>query len=273
MDAAAETDALRRAIREAIASTPGMAAEAPSRVDTLVDEVQPFVDAAAATRADAGLSPEARSLAWLLGYRIGTEGAPALAASAALRAWRDASGLAHAPRLADDALPLAMDGYARAREDNARAEVQRALGESLLVTELAPGVALVVAAGPLDADGARALADRAGQFMLRRESRALLLDLSGVREPDAAVASELWGAVSSARMLGVDAVVIGEGDALREALEGASVAPGEARRVPTLARAVELLAREGALSTGAAGAWFARLQQALAGAGAALRRR
>lgn len=237
----ATDDTLRAALRQSLAAAPGMGAEASERVDQLVDEFLPF--AGSVGRAEHA-TPEARSLAWLFAYRLGDQGVAALAVTAPLAAWRDTLGTVAARSVADAVLPLLLDGYARAREDRARVEVQRVLGESSLVAAVAPGVVLAVAAGPLDADAARALCDRAGQLMLRCEARAVVLDLSGLHEPDAGALVELWGVTSSARMLGAHAVVVGDGATLVAALDGAGVKADGVRRAATLAAGFEVLVRE-----------------------------
>jgi hypothetical protein len=238
---AADDDTLRAAVRQGLAEAPGMGAEAPARIDQLVEEFLPFAGSVA--RADRA-TPEARSFAWLFAYRLGDQGVAALAVTAPLAAWRDALGTEAARRVCDEVLPLLLDGYARAREDRARVELQRALGEAALVDEVSPGVVLAVATGPMDADAARSLCDRAGRLMLRREARAVLLDLSGLHEPDAGAVVELWGVTSAARMLGAHAVVVGDAPALAAALVAAGVKTDGVRRAATLAAGFEVLVRD-----------------------------
>ncbi len=245
---------LRNALREALAATPGMASESPQKIDSLVAEFMPFTDAAGPK----GASHEARSLAWLFAYRLGDQSLPPLAATATLLAWRDVVSTDAARTIADEVLPLVLDGYARAREDRAKSELQRALGEALTVAELAPGLVLAVAAGPLDADAARGLADRAGRLMLRAEARAVILDLTGLLSPDAASVAELWAVTSSARMLGAHAMVVGDSPALASALEGADARLDGVGRAPTLSAAVEALVQSHGFALAARDGWLSR---------------
>lgn len=246
---------LRLALRDALAATPGMASESPQRLDSLVAEFMPFTDAVAGAT---GASHEARSLAWLFAYRLGDQSLPPLAATATLLAWRDVTSTDTARAIADEVLPLVLDGYARAREDRAKSELQRALGEALTVAELAPGLVLAVAAGPLDADAARNLADRAGRLMLRAEARAVILDLTGLLAPDAATVAELWAVTSSARMLGAHAVVVGESPALASALEGADARLDGVGRAPTLSAAVDALVQSHGFALASRDGWLSR---------------
>ncbi len=255
-------DARLDAMRDRLARSPVASLEASPRMDDLLAEVRPFVEAARraeATSGDSAAWGEARSLAWLFAYRMGDQGTAPLAVSAAVSAWRDVVGTDWARDAADEATALLLDGYARGREDRARTDAQRALAEALPATAVAPGAVLVVAAGPLDPDGARALADRASAVMLRADARAALLDVGGLTAPTPAVLSELWAVVSAARMLGVRMVVSGESEALSTAMEGAPLPEAATLRAPGLAAGVELLLREAsAASRGSRGftAWL-----------------
>jgi len=263
----APDDVLRAAVRAALAASPGLGALPPEALDGVVAEFAPFLDAAgAATDADP-LPAEARSLAYLFAWRLGEQGLPAPTSLVALLAWRDVLATERARRGADAALPLLVEGYTRAREDRARDEVLRQLAEALPVAELAPGVALVTAAGPLDADAARRLAERASPALLRRDARVLVLDLSGLGAPDAGVLLELWAIVESARMLGAATVVVG-GDALDAPLREAPVDRADVRRVATLAAATELVARELGVALVGSGGWFGAAHRLLARAAA-----
>lgn len=250
-----DDERLQSALRGALAATPGMATETSTRVDAVVAEFLPFARAAASTSA---VTPEARSLAWLFAYRLGDQSLPPLAATAALFAWRDVVGEAAARATLDAVLPLVLDGYARAREDRAKSALQRTLGDALPVTEAAPGLVLTIAAGPLDADAARALADRTGHLMLRSEAKAVIADLTGLAEPDAATVAELWAITSSARMLGAVAMIVGESTSLTTALEGADVKTDGVSRAPTLAAGIDSLARTHGLSFTPHDNWLAR---------------
>lgn len=229
-------------VRAALAAAPGLAALGPAALDDLAAELAPFIDAVARASADDPLPAEARSLAYLFAWRLGDQGHPASAAVAALLAWRDVAGTDRAQTAADLALPLLLDGYARAREDRAREAVLTGLAAALPVAEIAPGVVLVSAAGPLDADAARRLAERASPALLRVAARAVALDLTGLDAPDAGVVTELWAVIEAARLLGAHPVVIAP-PARAASIDEAPVDRGGVHRVAALADAVDLVAR------------------------------
>lgn len=215
------------AMRTRMLVAPGMAGEAVSRVEALLGEAVPFVEAAERARGlvlDDARWREARSLAFLFAYRMGDQGFAPMVLHAAAAAWRDAVDGAWSRAAFDDVVPMLTEGYARGREDRVTHDQQRALGTSLPVVELAPGVALVVCAGALDDEAARCLCDRAGALMLRASARAVLLDLTGLVSPAPATLSELWGITSAARMLGAGAVVVAP-PTLRAATEESGVRP------------------------------------------------
>jgi hypothetical protein len=207
------------AIRAELARVALVAREDPAAFGAVVDELQPFIDAAArcAAEDDDSARRELRSVAWLLAYRAGDQGVAAIALESLLRAWR-AHGPAQGAALLEGVRELIVDGYAKGREDRARADLLYALGASLPVLTLAPRVFAVVAADPLDAEGAAALADRAGAVLLREEARAVVVHLHGLREPRLDVLAALWALASTARMVGCACVVTGAEAALREAL-------------------------------------------------------
>lgn len=250
------------AVRVGLLKVPGVAAELADKVGVIAGEVEPFIEAAArvlSSPQDTHAAHEARSLAWLMAYRLGDQGFAALAPVAVLHAWRGCAGEG-APGLCDTVMPLLLDGYARGREDRARAEVQAALAAALPVSEIAPGVLLVVVAGPLDPDGARTLAERAGSAMLRGDARAVLLEVSALSTPSAAVLVELWGVVSAARMLGAASVVSASSAAVMQAMKDAP--PPEGTRCATkLSDAVEQALRAAGVSAGADGivSWVKRV--------------
>ncbi|MFO0605314.1 MAG: hypothetical protein U0324_19195 [Polyangiales bacterium] len=243
------------AIRAGLAASPGLGALAPDALDAVAAELAPFVDAASRATDDDPLPAEARSLAYLFAWRLGDQGLPPPAPLAALLAWRDAEGSPRARRAADLALPLLFDGYARAREDRARDAVLARLAEALPVAELAPGVALVTAAGPLDADAARRLAERASPALLRHGARALVLDLAGLADPDAGTVTELWAVVEAARLLGAAPVVVAP-PAVAAVVDEAPVDRAGVRRVAALAEATEVVARELGLPLVRPAGWF-----------------
>jgi anti-anti-sigma regulatory factor len=256
-------DVTRDAVRAVLAGTPGLGSLAPDALDNLVAELAPFLDAMRAATDAVPLPPEARSLVYLFAWRLGDQRLPAPTAVLCLLAWRDAVATERARRAVDAALPLLVDGYTRAREDRAREDILAQLAEALPVADLAPGVALVTAAGPLDGDAARRLAERASPALLRGNARVLVLDLQGLTAPDAGVVTELWAIVESARMLGAAAVVVG-GEALDAAVRDAPVDRAGVLRVPSLADATELVARELGVPLVRPEGWFGMAHRILA---------
>ncbi len=219
--AAAEALRIAAMLRVALRAGPGISAEGDDRVEALLAELSPFVEAAA--RAEAApelpaLWQEARSLVYLFAYRLADQGYAPMALSRALTAWRDAVGSEMARQRTDEVQALLLEGFARGREDAAQSALQQSLGVHLPVGVLAPGVLLAVAAGPLAPDGARTLADRAGRELLRRDGQAALLDLTGLERPEPAVLAELWSLVSAARMLGAAMVTVGHAETVRAGL-------------------------------------------------------
>jgi hypothetical protein len=234
-------ESLRATLRAATAAAPGMTSHGEAAVDRVVDELVPFVNEFERART---FTPEARSLVWLFGHRMGDQNIDALVVVYTLHAWRDHCSAPEAVTVADIAVAIAVDGYTRGREERVVASVQQRLGDSALVTEAVPGIVLVVAAGPVDAHAAQVIADRAGQRMLRCDARAVLMDWSGVCDPTPAIYAALWGVVGSARMLGAHVVVIGDVSDL------ASVVTMDASVivVSTLAEAMDALVRERGVS-------------------------
>ncbi len=246
--------ALTAALCDALARVPGLAATPPATRDAWAEEFLPFARSAVA---HAVATPELRSLAWLFAYRLGDQQAPAPAPLAALTAWRDHTGTDAARALAEQVTPLLLDGYARAREDRARATLLASLGASLPVMALSLDVLLAVAAGPLDGDAARALVERAGQQMLRSNARGVVLDLTGLHDPDAATLGELDAIAHAATLLGAHAAFVAVPSAHPEAFAGCAF------RGPifaTLPEALAHLARTHGLETAPARTWSDRLR-------------
>jgi anti-anti-sigma regulatory factor len=228
-------------VRAQLRLQPGLAAEGAARVDALVDELVPFIESVARAEASPevpSLWQEARSLVYLFAHRLADQGYTPLALSSALTVWRDASRRDLARPHADEVQALLLDGFARGREDATRSALQRHLGAHLPVARLVPGVVLAVAAGPLDAENARALADRAGTLLLRDEGRAAVLDLSGLDDPEPAVLAALWALVSSAQMLGAAVVTVGHAVLVRAALAEGTLHEAPHAVVDTLPEAV-----------------------------------
>jgi anti-anti-sigma regulatory factor len=260
----ASVDAVLAAMKTRLEAVARPFGDTARRIDALLAEATPFVESAQRAVEEPSLerSPvwrEARSFAWLLAYRLGDQGWPAHVAAAVVPAWREASGAFGLLAAADELQALVFDGFARGREDRARVEAQKSLAESLPVAEVAPQVVLIVAAGPLDPDGARALADRASSFLLRRDARAALLDVEGLVAPSPAVLAELWSIASSARMLGVRMVVSGLRGVVGEVARGANLHDEGERRFDGLAEGVEALLRDAGVALGGPrgfGAWL-----------------
>jgi len=217
-------------VRARLATGAAGLSDDPARIEALVSELVPFLEAAARAAAapeTPALWQEARSLVYLFAYRLADQEYTPLALASALVAWRDAVGTDVAQARCDEVQALLLDGYARGREDAQQRTLQQSLGAHLPVGTLVPGVVLAVAAGPLDPEGARSLADRAGRELLRREGRAAVLDLSGLERPEPAVLAELWSLGSAARMLGARFVTVGHAAKVR-----AGVAEGELAEAP-----------------------------------------
>ncbi|MEZ4393432.1 MAG: hypothetical protein R3A48_20285 [Polyangiales bacterium] len=213
-------DADLREIRAAVERALRAAGEDTDASTGIAEEIQPFAEAAArrARDDDESAARELRSVAWLLAYRAGDQGLTALSLEALLRAWAERAEPAAAATLAG-VRDLVTDGFARGREDRARAEHLRVHAESIPLITLAPRAHLLVAAEPLDAAGAELVAERVGASLLRAEARAILLHLHALSPPRLDVLAALWGIASSARMLGCACVVSGARQALTEALE------------------------------------------------------
>ncbi|MEZ4408861.1 MAG: hypothetical protein R3A52_20670 [Polyangiales bacterium] len=255
------------ALRARLLGAPGMAGEPVARVEALVHEAVPFVEAAMRAEGrelDDPAWTEARSMAWLLAYRMGDQGFAPLGLAAAVQAWREALSTEWASRACDDVQALLLDGFSRGREDRARHELQRGLAAALPVVQLGPKLVVAVAAGPLDADGAQAVAERAGQLMLRADAKAALLDLTGLADPDAAVMAELGAVANSARMLGAALVVSAPDAVAQRAKESGHFDEVEVRWAWDLGRGVEALLEVSGTTLGAAGftAWLQRLRRA-----------
>lgn len=235
----ATLDALMLGVREALASSPHLGGEAPERVETLGDELRPFVEAAARCADVPTGDPrwsEARSLALLFAYRLGDQSyAPGVVAGALL-AWREAAPSGGAAVL-DGLWPLLLDGYARGREDRARAAIHARCAETAPVLELAPRRWLVTGVGALDADGAREVVARAASRLLRGDAEAVMLDLTGVPVSEAPLLAELLGLERDARSLGVRPVIaMSEAAAAAvEPLGWSPTAPTEVHRAPEAA--------------------------------------
>jgi anti-anti-sigma regulatory factor len=246
---------LHEAIREALAASPGLGALGPEAIEHVAAELAPFLDAVATATDDDPLPREARSLVYLFAWRLGDQGLPAPAPLSAILAWRDLDGSARAQRATDLALPLVVEGYTRAREDRIRETVLTRLAATLPVVELAPEVTLVVAAGPLDTDAAQRLTARASPALLRWQTRVLVLDLTGLDAPNDGVLTELWSLVDAARLLGAATVLVAT-PSQSTALTEARLPLTDVHPVPSLAEAMETIARKLGLPLVRAQGWF-----------------
>lgn len=260
---AVETGGALAEIRADLARDALVAREDPAAIEAVVDELRPFLDAASRCLRDDDLTArsELRSVAWLLAYRAGDQGVAALALESLLRAWR-ARAPTGAGALLEGVRELIVDGYAKGREDRARAEILGALSASLPLLELAPRVFLVVAAGPLDLDAAQALADRAGAALLRGEARAVVMHLHGLADPRLDVVAALWSVASSARVVGCACVVTGAGSVVRQALAEEAIPREPVTLVDDPGAAVEAALRAAGAMLGAVPAavrWLSRV--------------
>ncbi|MDP3276566.1 MAG: hypothetical protein Q8Q09_15320 [Deltaproteobacteria bacterium] len=235
-------DALEGAMRQALVAT---FADHVEDAELVLAEIWPFVECA--TRALKSSAPlqdeawhEARSMAWLFAHRMGDQGKTASRVTAGFIVWREASGAAVAQACLDDLASLWVDGYARGREDRARAEGQRALADAAPLREVEEGVFLAIAAGPLDFEGAQRFAERVARELHRREARAVILDLGELLDATAGVLSELWAIASAARMLGSRAYVAGVHGVIGELVLGAGIADEGEVRVGRVSEAMAL---------------------------------
>lgn len=200
-----ELDATLARVRTALASSSALAGEEPERVATLGDELRPFIESALRC---AGLPPsdvrwsEARSLALLFAYRMGDQGYAPAVVSGAMLAWREAAG-EDAGTVLDGLWALLLDGYARGREDCARAALLRSVAASAAVVEVAPRRWLVSGVGALDIEGAREVSARTASRLLRGDAEAVLLDLATGPAAEPSALLELVGLERDATSLGV----------------------------------------------------------------------
>ena len=224
----AALDATLARVRSALARSVVLAGESPARVETLGDELRPFIEAAlrcaGLATADVRWS-EARSLALLFAYRMGDQGYSPGIVSGAMLAWREAAG-DDGGTVLDGLWVLLLDGYARGREDCARATILRTVAAATAVIEVAPKRWLVAGVGALDLEGAREVSARAAARLLRGDAEAVLLDLATGPAGESAALLELVGLEKDAGSLGVH-VIVAMSDESRMALAagGWSAAP------------------------------------------------
>ena len=178
---------------------------AAERVAALGDELQPFVEAALRCEGLAAVDvrwSEARSLALLFAYRMGDQGYAPGVVSGAMLAWREATG-GSTGALLDGLWAMLLDGYARGREDSARAGLLRTVAAATAILEVAPRRWLVSGVGALDVEGAREVSARAASRLLRGDAEAVLLDLATGPAGESAALRELVGLEKDAASLGV----------------------------------------------------------------------
>jgi anti-anti-sigma regulatory factor len=223
------------------------------RVDVFA-EFAPFVECAfralRESSTPSGVSwNEARSMLWLFAHRMADHGVPAAVVVSALASWRvavtkdDERSSELSAMVFDELFSLVIDGYARGVEERERLRAQRALAAAAPVRELEPGLLIAIAAGALDAEGAQQFAERVAREALRRDARAVVLDVSDLEEVTPSVLAELWAIASAARTLGARTFVGGVRGVVHELLQSAGITNEGEVRVAHLSEALRL-ARE-----------------------------
>ncbi len=251
----AHVDALRAALERA----PGFAGESPERVDVVVSELRPFVEAAHRCRAAPPTDPswsEARSLALLFAYRLGDQGYAAGAVTDALLAWRDAAGEA---AVLDRLLPLLLDGYARGREDRARASAASRAAAAAPVFEASPRRWVASGFGAADADGARDIVSRTSVRLLRQDAEAVMLDLAASVPDDPSVLLEAVALERDAQSLGVRFVLAASAETLTRLRDAGWTPAADTEVLPTTAAALRSAQWSGGAARVAVGWVAARL--------------
>lgn len=155
---------------------------------------------------------ETHALAALFGRRVATLGESPTTALACLDALERGAAAADAvipEPLVRSLRAAAMEGFAAAVDERARAEMIERAGQSLVPVIVSPRVVLLVIAGCDDADTlAQALA-RLGRTALDSDAKACIVHASFAREPDRDVALEIVAFDSSAQMIGARAIFSG----------------------------------------------------------------
>lgn len=168
---------------------------------------------------------EARSLLWLLGYRLGSREFSAHVAAALLPAWRDSSNPAVPQERCDELAALLLDGFGRGRRDSTQERLLRQLAAAMPIFVVEEGLLVGAMMGPLDADAARPFLDRVAKEASRTEALAVVVDATGFLGADPAVLAELEALVQKVRLAGGECSVV----LTEEALAGAGEALTSAR--------------------------------------------
>ncbi len=188
-----------------------------------------------------GVWKEARSMAWLFAHRMGDQEVSILHLTRLLQAWRATCTPEVGQRVYDEVLALLLDGYTQGRVERVKSEVQRSYGENAIVRELFAGTVLVVLAGPLECDAVRLVVDRASRELLKRDARALIVDIEQLQMPTHAVLAELWALLPGARTLGTKVFIAGVQGAVQELMSSARLSDEGEHRCVSLAEALRLL--------------------------------
>jgi len=194
---------------------------------------------------------EGLAMVTLLGRRAGGLGATPTAAihivPAIVRALRE-SGRDVPESLSRPLTAMCFEGYVAAREDALR-DVQAAQAiESAAIVRVVPRCLALVLSGALDPEVLAEIVERLGRKMLRYDAAAAVVDITQLEGPDKDRAAEVFGAHSTARMLGATCVFAGVSeawlDAAREARVDLDVITREASFGDALRRALPLCGYE-----------------------------
>lgn len=155
---------------------------------------------------------ETLALCALFGRRVATLGESPTTALASLDAivhGAEAAGATAPMELVASLRAAAMEGFAAAVDEHARAEMIERAGQSLTPMIVSPRVVLLVIAGCDDADTIAAALARLGRTALDADAKACLVHASFAREPERDVALEIAAFDSSAQMIGACAIFSG----------------------------------------------------------------
>ncbi len=239
----AALDATLAQVRTALARSALLAGESPARIETLGDELRPFIEAALRCTGLESVDlrwSEVRSLALLFAYRMGDQGYVPGIVSGAILAWRETAG-ADGGTVLDGLWALLLDGYARGRADRERATILRAVAAATAVIEVAPKRWLVAGVGALDLDGAREVSARAAARLLRGDAEAVLLDLATGPAGESAALLELVGLERDAGSLGVRVIVAMSNESRAALAAGGWCAAPTTEVLPTVEAAMRSL--------------------------------
>ncbi len=174
---------------------------------------------------------EALALTALFGRRVATLGESASTAMAALEALLAAIRVARERPTLEFELAVrssAMEGFAAAVDERARAQMIQKAARSLTPLTVAPRVLLLVIAGCEDPESISAALARFGRAALDADAAACVVHTTLPTEPDRDVTLEIAAFDSSATMIGARAIFSGTPfvvAALRAQAPGVTVAP------------------------------------------------